>query len=120
MSDDIRIPESEASFHRCNAETLRGINEIRAIADRVRAERKEKANASDLTDVSKHSIPTPDDCNRTFGSGSDPDPDSMLLWGALTPFQQYRQCEPAPRPSSVWKVEILCNAAESGEAALID
>ncbi len=66
MSDDIRIPESEVSFHRCNAETLRGISEIRTIADRVRAERKGNAKVSELTDESKRSDPTPDDCNRPF------------------------------------------------------
>ncbi len=60
MSDDIRIPESEASFHRCNAETLRGIDELRVIADRVRAERKAKTKAGDLTDVSNRPNPTPD------------------------------------------------------------
>ncbi len=61
MSDDIRIPESEASFHRCNAETLRGINEIRAIVDRMRAERRAKAPPGELADVSTRPNPTPDE-----------------------------------------------------------
>ncbi len=61
MSDDIRIPESEASFHRCNAKTLRGIDELRAIASRMRAERRAKANGSESVDVSTRPDPTPDE-----------------------------------------------------------
>ncbi len=42
MSDDIRIPESEASFHRCNGETMEGLAELRAIAAAMRVRRKDQ------------------------------------------------------------------------------